>query len=190
MVQIAPEDFSKRSIDAIEDNINAKYSNKVIQKIGLCICLYDLHWASEGLIGHGTGLVNVNAKEYFTAEFRMVVFRPFKGEVMIGRIRSSTPAGINLRTDFFDDIFVPFEELPEGAEYNHSEQLWIWNLEEDRLFYDNHEMVRFQVIDEEWHDQAPAGPTQPEDSPLKTPYRIKASMAAEGLGVCLWWDGA
>lgn len=49
-------------------------------------------------------------------EFRMVVFRPFKGEVMLGRIRSSTPAGINLRTDFFDDIFVPFEELPEGAE--------------------------------------------------------------------------
>jgi DNA-directed RNA polymerase III subunit RPC8 len=46
----------------------------------------------------------------------MVVFRPFKGEVMLGRIRSSTPAGINLRTDFFDDIFIPFEELPEGAE--------------------------------------------------------------------------
>lgn len=35
---------------------------------------------------------------------------------MIGRIRSSTPAGINLRTDFFDDIFIPFDELPEGAE--------------------------------------------------------------------------
>lgn len=49
-------------------------------------------------------------------EFRMVVFRPFKGEVMLGRIRSSTPAGINLRTDFFDDIFIPFEELPQGAE--------------------------------------------------------------------------
>lgn len=49
-------------------------------------------------------------------EFRMVVFRPFKGEVMFGRIRSSTPAGINLRTDFFDDIFVPYEELPQGAE--------------------------------------------------------------------------
>ncbi|KAM5345336.1 hypothetical protein ACJ41O_011198 [Fusarium nematophilum] len=207
LVQIAPEDFSKRSIDAIEDNINAKYSNKVsldlrslsipkrsltrrwqiqvIQKIGLCICLYDLQWASEGLIGHGTGLVNVNV------EFRMVVFRPFKGEVIIGRIRSSTPAGINLRTDFFDDIFVPYEELPEGAEYSHSEQLWVWNVDdENRLFYDIHEMVHFQVIDEEWHDQAPAGPTQTqvEDAPAKTPYRIKASMAAEGLGVCLWWD--
>ncbi|KAM0454075.1 hypothetical protein ACHAPV_005779 [Trichoderma viride] len=51
-------------------------------------------------------------------------------------------------------------------------------------------MVRFQVIDEEWHDQTPAGPTAAEDTPAKTPYKIKGSMAAEGLGVCLWWDGA
>ena len=35
---------------------------QVIQKIGLCICLYDLLKASEGLIGHGTGIVNVNGK--------------------------------------------------------------------------------------------------------------------------------
>lgn len=103
---------------------------QVIQKIGLCICLYDLLWSSEGLIGHGTGLVNVNgmiadtsfrllsdlAADTHAVEFRMVVFRPFKGEVMLGKIRSSTPAGINLRTDFFDDIFVPYEELPQGAE--------------------------------------------------------------------------
>lgn len=60
--------------------------------------------------------LEVDLTKLRAAEFRMVVFRPFKGEVMIGRIRSSTPAGINLRTDFFDDIFVPFEELPEGAE--------------------------------------------------------------------------
>lgn len=60
--------------------------------------------------------------------------------------------------------------------------------DEEKLFYDNHEMVRFLVIDEEWHDQMPAGPTQAEDAPAKTPYRIKGSMAREGLGVCLWWD--
>ncbi|ODA80411.1 hypothetical protein RJ55_03369 [Drechmeria coniospora] len=202
LVQIEPEDFSKHSIVALEDNINAKFSNKVIQKIGLCICLYDILWSSEGLIGHQTGLVNVNGKTTDltlppthrsfgsrtpAVEFRMVVFRPFKGEVMLGRIRSSTPAGIHLRTDFFDDIFVPYEELPQGAEY-HSEQLWIWNIDDSRLFYDIHEMVRFQVVDEEWHDQTPAGPTQADDTPPKTPYKIKGSMAREGLGVCLWWD--
>lgn len=81
--------------------------------------------------------------------------------------------------------------LPEGAEYNHQEQLWIWNCDEEtRLYYDTHEIVRFQVIDEEWHDQTPAGPSQDEEHALQVPYRIKGSMAMEGLGVCLWWDGA
>lgn len=71
---------------AIEDNINEKYANKVreefyhslvlaaslclhgsrlsiiqvIQKVGLGIGFYDLLESSDGLIGHGTGLVNVN----------------------------------------------------------------------------------------------------------------------------------
>lgn len=38
---------------------------QVIQKIGLCISFYDLLESSDGLIGHGTGLVNVNGKVYF-----------------------------------------------------------------------------------------------------------------------------
>lgn len=112
-MEVAPEDFKKKSVVAIEDNINAKYANKVIQKIGLCVCLYDLLWASEGLIGHGTGLVNVNGMSSFlgcwkplltysrvVVEFRLVVFRPFKGEVMLGRIRNSTPIGINGKERF------------------------------------------------------------------------------------------
>lgn len=79
LIHISPEDFSKYSAVAIEDNINEKYANKVrhqwiifhidvlwlihikvIQKIGLCIGFYDLLESSDGLIGHGTGLVNVN----------------------------------------------------------------------------------------------------------------------------------
>ena len=61
-MQIAPAQFDKQSRVSIENNINAEYANRVIQKIGLCVCLYDLLWASEGLIGHGTGMVNVNGK--------------------------------------------------------------------------------------------------------------------------------
>ncbi|CAH0033109.1 unnamed protein product [Clonostachys rhizophaga] len=186
LVQIKAADFSKPSIEAIEDNINAKYANKVLQKIGLCVSLYDILWTSEGLIGHGTGEVNVNV------EFRMIVFRPFKGEVMLGKISSSTPSGINLFTIFFNDIFIPFEELPAGSEYSHSDQLWVWKMDDVRLYYDTNEMVRFQVIDEEWHDQTPAGPSQAggadEEENAIAPYKIKGSMAREGLGVCLWWD--
>lgn len=109
---------------AIEDNINEKYANKVcgyvndvwitrtniiqvIQKIGLCISFYDLLESSDGLIGHGTGLVNVNGQSrpilylYFKlitdsilVKFRMIVFRPFKGEIMLGKIASGTELGI------------------------------------------------------------------------------------------------
>ena len=74
------------------------------------------------------------------------------------------------------------------AHSNHSEQLWVWNFDGERLFYDTSETVRFQIVDEEWHDQTPAGPTQVEEGQLKAPYRIKGSMVREGLGVCLWWD--
>ena len=66
-----------------------------------------------------------------------MVFRPFKGEVIFARINDSSAAGIQrtshriltclaytwnlmtdtptVRTDFFYDIFVPCDELPEEA---------------------------------------------------------------------------
>lgn len=80
--------------------------SQVIQKIGLCISFYDLLESSDGLIGHGTGLVNVNGKslccstsvmvvtDFAPVKFRMIVFRPFKGEIMLGKISSGTEHGI------------------------------------------------------------------------------------------------
>ncbi|PSR88923.1 RNA polymerase III subunit Rpc25-domain-containing protein [Coniella lustricola] len=187
LVQITPQDFHKKSMQAIEDNINAKYANKVIQKIGLCISLYDLLWASEGFIGHGTGTANVNA------EFRLVVFRPFKGEVIMGRISRCSPEGIHVRTDFFDNIFVEAEELPDGCQYDHNEQLWVWESEGGSLYWDIHETVRLSVVGEEWNDQTPTKPSiaPGEDTPQETrlpPYVVKGSMKAQGLGCTLWWE--
>ncbi|KAI2609815.1 RNA polymerase III subunit Rpc25-domain-containing protein [Hypoxylon fragiforme] len=186
LVQIRPDNFEKPSHVAIEDSINAKYSNKVIQKIGLCICMYDLLWASEGLIGHGTGMVNVNV------EFRLIVFRPFKGETLFGRISSSNNTGINIRTEFFEDIFIPFTELPENTQYNQVEKAWTWifDPESDPMWYDKNEMVRFSVEGEEWHDQTPETTEQDAVDKAKkiSPYSIKGTMIKEGLGVCLWWE--
>lgn len=62
LIQIKPQELNKPSAQAIKDAINTKYSNRVIPNIGLCICLFDLLETTEGLIGHGTGLVNVNGK--------------------------------------------------------------------------------------------------------------------------------
>jgi len=184
LVQIKPSEFSKASRVAIEDNINAKYANRIIQKIGLCICMYDLLWASEGLIGHGTGMVNVNV------EFRLMVFRPFKGETLLGKISSATPEGIHVRTEFFEEIFVPYKELPENTEFDHNEQAWTWIVDEERMYYDKNEMVRLQVVDEAWNDQIPDSAEQEALDKAKkvSPYSVSGSMLKEGLGVCLWWE--
>ncbi|KAK1758225.1 RNA polymerase III subunit Rpc25-domain-containing protein [Echria macrotheca] len=185
LVQIAPQDFSKESAKAIEDNINAKYANRVIHKIGLCVCLWDITWTSEGLVSSGNGYANVNV------EFRMVVFRPFKNEVIQARILSQTQEGISVATDFFYDIFVPKSELPDGAEFEAKEGVWIWKVDGAALYYDNHELVRVRVISEEWHDQAPQEPLALEDQPaseLLSPYKIIGSMNVPGLGCTIWWD--
>ncbi|KAI1137931.1 RNA polymerase III subunit Rpc25-domain-containing protein [Hypoxylon sp. FL0543] len=186
LVQIRPDHFEKPSHIAIEDSINAKYSNRVIQKIGLCICMYDLLWASEGLIGHGSGMVNVNV------EFRMIVFRPFKGETIFGRISEASSAGISVRTDFFEDIHIDFKELPENTQYDHNEKAWKWmyDPESEPMWYDKNEMVRLQVVDETWQDQTPESTEQEavDKAKRQSPYGIKGSMMKEGLGVCLWWE--
>jgi len=59
------------------------------------------------------------------------------------------------------------------------------------MYYDVNEMVRFQVISEEWNDQTPTGPLGVTDEPegeTISPYRITASMKGSGLGGSLWWD--
>ncbi|CZT45627.1 related to RPC25-DNA-direcred RNA polymerase III, 25 KD subunit [Rhynchosporium secalis] len=193
LVQIVPEDFNKDAPQAIEDNINAKYANKVIQKIGLCICLYDLLSSSEGLIGRGTGLVNVNV------EFRLIVFRPFKHEVIIGRISSANTEGIRVRLPFFEEIFIPRHALPEGSDFS-PEQVYEWRTEDNTLFFDNHEPVRLRIEDEVWKDQNPIGPREKEEPNSLTipsgsgkkknsPYSLIGSMEDAGLGVIQWWDG-
>ncbi|KAL8643169.1 MAG: hypothetical protein Q9228_000231 [Teloschistes exilis] len=187
LVQISPEDLQKPSAESIEDNINAKYANKVgsqtilefifsskcdivkvVQKIGLCICVYDILAASDGLIGHGTGIVNVN-----------------------------------VTLDFFDDIFVPanllfadstlyvFQELLSSMvdgygsvnpcqthsflRSNDHEQCWIWSNEGQEYFYDKTEWVRFRVEQEHWTDLAPVAPSERDSAALaerKSPYSI------------------
>ncbi len=70
-------------------------------------------------------------------------------------------------------------------------QVWVWNIDDQRMYYDNREGVRFRVISEEWHDQTPTEPIerkQDDEEVREPPYHITGSMKDEGLGPCLWWD--
>jgi DNA-directed RNA polymerase III subunit RPC8 len=180
---------------------------KVIQKVGLCICFYDLLTASEGLIGHGTGLINVKVT------FRLIIFRPFRGEVLEGTISESSPAGLRLHIEFFDDITVPGpSNLLDPSRYDPRENTWVWTSEDGSQFYfDKAERVRFRIEEEIWTDQAvdeeggdlvverTAQPADGDDEGARarkeeenrrknrTPWRLVASMQQGGMGVLTWW---
>ncbi|KAI6839746.1 hypothetical protein KC333_g4541 [Hortaea werneckii] len=199
VVQIAPSDFHKPSTRAIEDFINTKYSDKVIHKVGLCVGFHSLISASEGLIGHGNGIVNVNV------DFRMIVFRPFKGEIIRGTITNSTVNGIFISMDFFEDVIIPPPFLFEGTEWGKDDQgteAFIWRTDDgeggtNEFFFDKAEKCLMRVEQEEWNDLSPQM-KRPDDYDMERrdqygmklgPYRILASMMLTGLGPTLWWLG-
>lgn len=196
-MQIPPSEFHKPSIRAIEDFINAKYADKVVHKIGLCVGFHSLISASEGLIGHGTGIVNVNV------DFRLVVFRPFKGEILKGTITQSNHQGIYLSMDFFEDIVVPPSLLFENTVWDADDkgiESFIWRAKNDGgdvndFYFDRAETCLFRVEQEEWNDLSPQT-KRPQDfdqakldgyNMRSPPYRIIGSMQLSGLGPTLWW---
>ncbi len=111
-VQVVPSEFGKTRNTAVTDALNKKYANKVLHSVGLCIRVFDLLELSESKVDacfDGAYAVRVR--------FRLVVFRPMQGEVLVGRVASSHPdTGIKVTLDFFDDIMIPPECLPAGTE--------------------------------------------------------------------------
>lgn len=116
----------------------------------------------------------------WVAEFRLVVFRPFVGEVLVGRIMASTHKGIRVSLEFFDDIFIPDNLLFDiavlyptnalsprtsrccaGAYFgsDHSTQSWKLPVDGDAYNYlEKDELIRFKVEEETFKEATPAPP--------------------------------
>jgi len=188
VIPIAPADFNEKSAHAIQDGIHNKYTDKVLHEVGLCVCMWDLLSASEGLINAGDSRVHVDVT------FRMVVFRPFKGEILQGTIAKVNQDGIRLSVDFFNDIWVPHSGLFEGVEYRVPENSFVWEFNGEEFAYDMKEVVRFRVESEVWHDQTPRKfrrDDEREDELVgvqkDAPYTIIGSMASQYTGPIHWW---
>jgi DNA-directed RNA polymerase III subunit RPC8 len=59
-------------------------TDKVVPKIGLVICVYDILDIQGGFVYPSDGAAIYDVK------FRLVVFLPFIGEVLVGRLASSS----------------------------------------------------------------------------------------------------
>nr|ASF90208.1 hypothetical protein SPAR04455 [Bartheletia paradoxa] len=181
-VKIEPREFGGDVTVALEDELNRKYANKVLQDVGLCVALFDLLKASEGKVRYGDGCI------YHKVEFRLVVFRPFIGEIIVGRVKSCTEKHVRAEALHF--------WLPDPTE----EQL-LDPLSSDpdyRNYLDPDQPIRFRVEQEAFVDAnptiAPKAPVEStnevgsEEDEREPPYSLICSISEQGLGLTSWWN--
>ncbi len=189
LIRIPPDQFNRKPKKAIIGELNKKYANKVVNNLGLVICVWDLIKVDDGLLKPGDGA------SFIKCEVRVVVFRPFVGEILTGWIEKCTPEGIKVKMEFFNDVFIPKALLFEGSEFSLNDNAWIWDADGTKLYLDVNEMIRFRVEEEIFVNVKPKGPnleneepTQEELEDRKPSYAILGSCQTDGMGCVSWWD--
>ncbi len=86
-MRVAPKDLVKPPLAAVTEVLEREYLDRVIPDLGLAVTIYDVLSVEGGHIYPNDGAA------YFKVVFRLVVFRPFAGEVVVGRIVSSSRCG-------------------------------------------------------------------------------------------------
>ncbi|RAL38480.1 hypothetical protein DM860_002458 [Cuscuta australis] len=129
--------------EAIKEELEGLFVDKVIPELGLCISVYDIRSI------HGGFILPRDGASTYTVKFRLIMFRPFVGEVIAARLKESTKIGLRLSLGFFDDIYVPAALLPSPSEFkpdpkSQNRGRWFWNDNED-FVYDDENAIRFQV---------------------------------------------
>lgn len=191
LIRIPPHLFNLPREVSIKQELNVKHANKIIPKLGLVISIYDLIEFDTGLFRPGDGAM------YVSVTCRLLIFKPFVGEVLTGWIEKCTAEGIKVNMGFFNDIFIPKALLFENSSFSVDENAWIWKMDEDTTLYlDINEKISFRIEEEIFTNVKPKGPLNTTESETKTdnekeqtpPYALIASCQTDGMGCCSWWE--
>ncbi|KAJ9696287.1 hypothetical protein PVL29_008495 [Vitis rotundifolia] len=169
--------------EAIKGELESLFLDKVIANLGLCISVYDIRSIDGGFVFPGDGAST------YTVEFRLVMFRPFVGEIITAKLKESDANGLQLSLGFFDDIYIPVHLMPnpchcEPDPENKSQVIWIWDYQEQKFPIDGLDEIRFQVQSVSY---PPIPVEQPKESKPFAPMVIMGSLDYDGLGPVSWW---
>ncbi|KAJ6813681.1 DNA-directed RNA polymerase III subunit RPC8-like isoform X1 [Iris pallida] len=174
---LPPRLLSLPLTDAIKGELENLFLDKVIANLGLCISVYDIQSIEGGFIVPGDGCSR------YKVVFRLLMFRPFIGEVLTGTIEESDANGLHLSLGFFSDIYVPVHLLPIPNKRD-ANGLWIWIFDTEELALDLNEKIRFRVKNIKF----PPMPIEQDDNAKPfAPMEITAEICQEGLGLVSWW---
>eukprot|EP00118_Oscarella_pearsei_P004707 m.20584 g.20584 ORF g.20584 m.20584 type:complete len:204 (+) comp28033_c0_seq1:37-648(+) len=193
IIYIKPHLHGKDRVESAVYLLNKKYANKVLYDIGLCISLFDITQMED------VSISDMDGSACSEVQFRCAVFRPFKGEVLLGKVKRCSQEGIQISLGFFDDVIVPSALLQHPSKL---EQTWVWEYKSEDgthdLPFDIGEDIRFSVVQDTFTDISPKAVTSTpaekhdqDDSALavkKSPYTITACVSEPGLGLLSWWQ--
>eukprot|EP00924_Labyrinthula_sp_SR-Ha-C_P008292 snap_masked-scaffold_11-processed-gene-8.17-mRNA-1 protein AED:1.00 eAED:1.00 QI:0/-1/0/0/-1/1/1/0/220 len=206
IIQIHPTHFNQAKDVVLKRLIEKKYCNKVVAGHGLVISLFDIQSADEGKVHAETydGTVHVNS------EFRLSLFRPLKQELIVGTVKYCLSTFVKITVEFFDDIIVYADMLPQPIKYIEGDQMfkWMYNSEEeedsdDGFFIASGSMVRLRVEDVKFdHDlvyskqdweihsrfKAMKGVAGDELRTVRKNMVVLGRMNEMGLGPLSWWE--
>ncbi|KAA3481268.1 DNA-directed RNA polymerase III subunit RPC8 [Gossypium australe] len=136
----------------------------------------------------------------YMVEFRLIVFRPFIGEIIVAKLKESDASGLRLSLGFFDDIYIPVHLLPTPSRFeaipntrNQGRRIWDFGdpeeaqSEEPRFVIDGSDPIKFRV-DSVIYPSIPL--EQPENSKPFAPMVITGTINYDGLGPVSWWEEA
>ena len=86
-VRIEPAHLGLSTASAIEQELKRLYLDKVVPDVGLVVSIRNVDSFRGGDVHVGDGGV------HFKATFRLVVFRPYEGEVLLGQAHAATKCG-------------------------------------------------------------------------------------------------
>lgn len=171
VVRLEPTNFERALPDALSDALTEKLANKVLKDVGLVVALWDILKIGDSYLFPGDGASHTRV------EFRILVFRPFMDEVLVGKIKCCAKEGVHLSLGFFDDILIPPEALQHPYRFDETDQVWVWEYPTEGddgqaghhdLFMDPGEEIRFRVTSETFVDTSPTGGNLGENSTTKS----------------------
>jgi DNA-directed RNA polymerase III subunit RPC8 len=146
VIRIPHAQLSTPTMRALMNEIDQKYPNRVLYDVGFVIGRHgDRLKCGNGVCVAGDGAA------LHTCSFRLIVFRPFLEEVLMGYITKSTAEGIHVSLGFFQNIFIPAYWMLRPSHYEETSGLWVWTPE-----YEEEEAEEPKVKVE---DDVPAVPT-------------------------------
>ncbi|KAH6755073.1 RNA polymerase Rpb7 N-terminal domain-containing protein, partial [Perilla frutescens var. hirtella] len=141
-LRLPPHLLDRPLNDVIKGELDSIFLDKVIDKLGLCVSVYDIRSIDGGFIFPSDGAST------YTVKFRLVMFRPFVDEVILARVKESREDGIQLTLGFFDDIHIPVHLMCSETHFEHEpghKALWIWKSDEEDFPMEEKNEIRFKV---------------------------------------------